>query len=158
MNITSVLLAVLFAGATSVAYAADAAKSASPARVSNGWVRAPVPGQRAAGAYLEIASVRNAALVGAATPAAARVEMHETTTEGGVMRMRAVQKIELGAGQTVKLAPNGMHLMLFDLTRPLKVGDKVPLTLSVQEAAGASPATVQVELEVRAIAPSSHHH
>ncbi|HYC49305.1 MAG TPA: copper chaperone PCu(A)C [Burkholderiales bacterium] len=156
MKFTNVVLALLIS-AVPPAYAADTAKSASSVQVSNAWLRAPVPGQKTAGGYLEITSARNAALVAANSPAAGRVEIHESTTEGGVMRMRAIPRVELAAGRTVKLAPNGVHLMLFDLKRPLKAGEKVPLTLSVQHA-GAAPQALQVELEVRAAASGAHHH
>jgi copper(I)-binding protein len=158
MNIAKNFLAITLALATSTAWTADAAKSvAQTLRVSNAWVRSPAPGQKVAGAYLEITSARSAALVGAASPSAARVEIHETTNEGGIMRMRPVQRVELASGRTVKLVPNGLHLMLFDLTQPLKLGDKVPLTLTVEEP-GASVTNLKVDFEVRAVAPTSHHH
>ena len=37
-------------------------------------------------------------------------------------------------GKTVKLAPGGYHLMLFDLKSPLKQGDKLPVTLEFEKA------------------------
>jgi copper(I)-binding protein len=71
------------------------------------------------------------------------------TMDGGVMRMRALPRIDLPAGQTVKLAPGGMHVMLIDIKQPLKPGDKVPLVLSVQSS-GTSLTTLKIEAEVRA--------
>jgi copper(I)-binding protein len=82
------------------------------------------------------------------------------STEGGVMRMRALPRIDLPAGQTVKLTPGGMHVMLIDVKQPLKAGDKVPLVLSVQSS-GMSLTTVKLEAEVRTAppeAPSHGHH
>ena len=116
-------------------------------------MRAPAPGQKTASAYVELTSDRDAALVAAGSPAAARVEMHSMTMEGGVMRMRALPRIELPAGKTVKLAPGGMHLMLIDVKQPLKAGDKVPLVLSVQPSGqrrACRSSTLQLEAEVRA--------
>jgi copper(I)-binding protein len=84
------------------------------------------------------------------------VELHSMTLDGGVMRMRALPRIELPAGKTVNLAPNGLHLMLIDLKRPLKAGDKLPLVLSVQTS-GTSVTTLNVEAEVRA-AGELHKH
>ena len=46
--------------------------------------------------------------------------------DAGVMKMRAVENVALPPGKTVKLAPGGC-VMLMDLKRPLKEGDKVPL-------------------------------
>jgi copper(I)-binding protein len=54
-----------------------------------------------------------------------------------------------------------MHIMLFDLKQPLKLGDRVPLVLSVQPAgasAGMSLTTLNIEAEVRPIPPSAHAH
>jgi len=161
MKITELVLALAVMMAPLPAFAADA-KSGSPAvRAANGWVRAPVAGQKVAAAYLDLTSTRNAVLVGAGSAVAARAELHETTNEGGIMRMRPLPRLELPAGQTVKLAPSGAHIMLFELTQPVKLGDKVPLTLSIQEsgaAAGTSVTTLKLELEVRPTAPGSHHH
>jgi periplasmic copper chaperone A len=135
--------------------AAEADKSV---KVENAWVRAPVAGQKIAGAYLELTSARDAAMVAVSSPAAASVEMHSSSVEGGVMRMRAVPRIELKAGQTVKLAPGGLHLMLIDLKKPLKPGEKVPLTLSVQPSGAAAPTAIELEAEVRAIGGTPHKH
>lgn len=129
--------------------------------VANAWVRPPAPGQTTASAYVELTSTRDAALVGAGSAAAARVEMHSMTVDGGVMRMRALPRIELPAGQTVKLAPGGIHLMLIDLKQPLKAGGTVPLVLSVQAtgpSSGTSLRTLNVQAEVRTAAPAPHHH
>jgi hypothetical protein len=78
--------------------------------------------------------------------------------EGGIMRMRPVQRIELPARKTVKLAPGGLHLMLIGVSRPLKAGDKLPLVLTF-EVPGGGKSVLQVEAEVRAAgATGSHHH
>ena len=157
---SSVWLRRIAAGIAVLAFA-PAAFAAQGVKVENAWVRAPVAGQKVAGAYVELTSESNAALVAAGSPFAGRVEMHTMTTEGGVMRMRAVPRIELPAGQTVKLAPNGVHLMLFELKQPLKLGDKVPLTLSIQPTgatAGMSLTTLTLEAEVRTGAAPAHTH
>lgn len=138
-----------------------AAGAADNVRVTNAWVRAPAPGQTVVGGYMELTSERDAAVVAVGSPAAGRAEMHSSAVEGGVMKMRALPRIELPAGRTVKLAPGGTHLMLMALKRPVKPGDKLPIVLSVQPAgaaAGMSLTTVTVEAEVRTAAPSGHQH
>lgn len=140
-----------------LAVAGTSMAAAQSVKVSNAWVRAPAPGQQTAAAYLELTSAENAALVAAGSPIAQRTELHSMTMDGGVMRMRPVARVELPAGQAVKLAPNGIHVMLVDLKQPLKAGDKVPLTLSVQ-ASGMSLTTVKIEAEVRAAGADSHAH
>lgn len=58
---------------------------------------------------------------------AGNVSLHETSMEGGVMRMRAVDGgIAVGQGDTVKFTPYGRHAMIeldrpLDSTRPLKL-------------------------------------
>lgn len=150
------------AALTPVVMAAEpAASSAAGVRITDAWVRAPAPGQNTAGAYVELTSDRDAAIVAAGSTAAARVEMHSTTTEDGVMRMRALSRIELPAGKSVKLAPSGTHLMLVDLKQPLRPGQKVALTLSVQAsgaAAGMSLTTLTLEAAVRAAGDPHHRH
>ena len=149
-------LCVLFA----FSLAATATEGDRSVKVANAWVRAPAPGQKAVAAYVELTSAHNAALVAAGSPVASGVEMHSSSVEGGVMRMRAVPRIELPAGQTVKLAPGGLHLMLVDLKKPLRAGDVVPLTLSVQPtgpAAGTSLTTITLHAEVRAADGGAHH-
>lgn len=56
-------------------------------------------------------------------------------TDNGVMKMRPLDKgLTIEPGKTVKLAPGGYHLMLFDLKSQLKQGDKVPVTLEFEKA------------------------
>jgi copper(I)-binding protein len=138
-----------------VALTAPAAVAQS-VKVENAWARATVPGQKTGSVYVDLTSASNAALVAAGSPLSARAELHSMSMDGGVMRMRALPRIDLPAGQTVKLAPGGMHVMLVDLKQPLKPGDKVPLTLSVQSS-GTSLTTLKIEAEVRASGGGETH-
>jgi copper(I)-binding protein len=53
----------------------------------------------------------------------------------GVMTMRPLDKgLAIEPGKTVKLAPGGYHLMMFDLKGPFKQGEKVPVTLEFEKA------------------------
>jgi copper(I)-binding protein len=103
-------------------------------RIVAAWARA-TPGPTAA-AYLELQNGGGEAdrLVGASTPLAERIEFHEHGNSGGVMSMAAVPDIALPPGETVRLAPGGTHLMLFRIARPLKPGDRFPLTLTFERA------------------------
>jgi copper(I)-binding protein len=138
---------------TLVAFAADAPS----VKVANAWARATAPGQTTAVAYVELTSDRDAALVAAGSSLAGRTELHSMATEGGVMRMRQIPRVTLPAGQTIALAPNGVHLMLLDLKQPLKPGDKLPLVLSIQAPSGMSLTTLRVEAIVRPLADNGHH-
>jgi len=64
--------------------------------------------------------------------------------------MRAVDKVALPAGKSVEFKPGGYHVMLMDLTGPLKEGDTVPLTLTVEDRAGKKQ-TLEVKARVKAL-------
>jgi hypothetical protein len=130
---------------------------AQPVAVKDAWVRAPAPGQKVAGAYLELVSRTHMVLTAVASPAAGSVELHSMSLEDGVMRMRPVARIELPAGKPVKLAPGGLHIMLVDIKQPLKPGDRVPLTLTVQRADLASRSVFTVHAEVRSPGSGEAH-
>jgi copper(I)-binding protein len=74
------------------------------------------------------------ALVGAASEAAATVELHETIQEGGVMKMRPRPKFDLPAGGRVEMKPGGAHIMLLGLKHDLKPGDTVKVTVTFEKA------------------------
>lgn len=136
--------------------AAGAAAAADPVTVGDPWVRATAPGQKVAGAYMELTSPGGGALVSAASPVAGVVELHTMKVADGVMKMRAVPRIELPAGQVVKLAPGGFHVMLMDLKRELKPGDTVPLTLTV-EGKDRARSALEVKARVREVKAGAEH-
>ncbi|RTL18229.1 MAG: copper chaperone PCu(A)C [Burkholderiales bacterium] len=112
------------------------------------WVRATVPGQQATGLFVELRSPTDARLVGGTSPVANSVEIHEMRMDNGVMRMRAVPALPLPAGQSVKLSPGGYHLMLTGLKQPLKAGDTLAVTLTI-ERDGSKTETLDVRAPVR---------
>lgn len=100
--------------------------------VEHPWTRATPPGAKVAAGFMLLKSAGAAdRVIGASSAVARRVEMHVTTREGEVMRMREVNSVEIPAGGSFELKPGGAHLMLVDLKRPLKQGEKVPLTLKL---------------------------
>jgi copper(I)-binding protein len=127
-----------------------AAPVSAQVAVTGAWVRGTVAGQMATGAFMRLESPADAALVAAATPVAKIAEIHQMRMEGGMMRMRAVDKLALPAGKAVELAPGGYHVMLMDLAKPLQEGDTVPLRLTFEDKAG-KKSTVEVKAQVRAL-------
>jgi copper(I)-binding protein len=122
--------------------------AAPPAvEVTDAWVRATVPGQPVAGAYLTIRSRQAAQLVGVKSAVAKSAEIHSMSDEAGVMRMRKLEALALPAGEPVELKSGGNHIMLLEIKRQLKAGEKVPLTLTVEQ--GGKKKAVAVEAEVR---------
>jgi copper(I)-binding protein len=118
--------------------------------VADAWVRGTVAGQKATGAFMLLTSPSDMTLVGAASPAAKVVEIHEMKQEGGMMKMSAVNRVVLPANKTVELKPGGYHIMMMDLAQPLREGDSVPLTLTFEDKTGKKQ-TMEVKVPVRAL-------
>ena len=123
-------------------------------QVTDAWARPALQGQTATGAFMSLMSKDGARLIGASSPVAGIVEIHEMVMEGSVMKMRAVPALELPAGRRVELKPGGYHVMMMDLKRPLKVGDRVPLELRL-ETRDKRLVTQPIEVEVAVRPPSS---
>jgi periplasmic copper chaperone A len=105
--------------------------------ITQAWSRATPGGAKVAGGYLTIENKGSTAdrLIGGSGDITDRIEVHEMATSNGVMTMRALDKgLVIEPGKTVKLAPGGYHLMMFDLKSPLKQGDKVPVVLEFEKA------------------------
>jgi periplasmic copper chaperone A len=129
--------------------------AAAQTTATDPWVRAAVPGQKATGMFVQLQSKTATRLVSVSTPVAGVSEIHEMSMDGGVMRMRAMPGLDLPAGQTVALKPGGYHLMFMELKQPLKAGDTVPVTLTLENAAKQRE-TLELKVPVRQMAPSGH--
>ncbi len=116
--------------------------------VTDPWVRATVPQQKATGAFMQLNAQKGARLVEASSPVAGVVEIHEMAMDNNVMKMRAIAALDLPAGKPVELKPGGYHVMLMDLKSQLKEGETVPLTL-VFEGADRKRETVELKAPVR---------
>lgn len=144
---------LLFATALLCAPLASAQKSAASAAnaqvaIDAPWVRATVPRQPATGAFMRLTAARDLRLVGARSPAAEQVEIHEMAMQGQMMRMRQVASLALPQGRAVALAPGGYHLMLIGLKQPLRAGEQAALTLVFEDAGGRrSEQTVTAQIQ-----------
>lgn len=118
--------------------------------VKDAWIRATVPQQKATGAFMQLSAAQDLQLVAVTTPLTPKAEIHEMTMQDQVMRMRQIPALALPSGKAVELKPGGYHVMLLDLPRQVKAGERVPLTLVVQGKDGQRQ-NVQVEAEVRSL-------
>ncbi len=153
-------ISVIAAIALSFATLACARPAAAQVSVKDAWVRGTVAGQGATGAFMQLTSPSDTALVGASSPAAKIVEIHEMKVEGGVMKMNAIDKLALPAGKAVELKPGSYHVMLMALREPLKEGQTVPITLTFEDKAG-KRSSLEVKATVRPLtggdAPGKPH-
>jgi copper(I)-binding protein len=125
-------------------FAGTAAAQTGGIEVKNAWARGTPAGAENGAAYLTLQSPTADRLTGISTPVAKKAELHTMSMDGGVMKMRGLDGIDLPAGQPLMLKPGGMHIMLFGLNQPLRAGETFPLTLQF---ASGGKREVQVEIE-----------
>lgn len=143
MPLLRILLSALFV-ATLVQSAMPADKPAiGKLVVEKAWARASVV--RNGAAYITIRNDGDAPdrLIGVSTPVARSAGLHTVQMRDGVMRMHALEAIEIHPGEPAVLRPGGSHVMLIGLKRRLSKGGSFPLTLHF-ERAGRLTVTVRI--------------
>jgi len=113
--------------------------------VNQPWVK---PGTRSSEAYMILMSTEGVALIGVRSPVAARAVLIGSGSRG----RHAAAALELPSGKAIALRPGGDHIVLNGLSRPLKLGERVALTLTIETAAGAHE-DIAVDAEVRKESP-----
>lgn len=124
-------------------------------RIDHPHANASLPGAVTAAVYASFINEgrTDVLLTGASSDAAERVEIHESTVEDGIARMRPVDRVVIPTGETVDFAPRSHHLMLFGLKRPFVEGDRVKLMLIFEK-----DGNIEVELAVHAPSGGRHRH
>ncbi|MDX8385968.1 MAG: copper chaperone PCu(A)C [Gallionella sp.] len=126
-------------------------------KVEGAWSRASAPEQNTGMAdfIITVNGKLDSALVGVSSPVANSVELHSMKTDDtGMMKMREVKSIDLPLGEAFELGLNGLHVMLIDLKKPLKVGDKFPITLTIKM--GKQSTRVKASVEVKPLNTAKH--
>jgi|AGTN01.3.fsa_nt_gi Uncharacterized protein conserved in bacteria len=104
--------------------------SAADLEISDAFLRAaPVATAGAGYAIIKNTGPADDTLLGAEADISKKVELHTHVRDGDVMRMRAVPSIPVPAGGSAELKTGGDHIMFIGLTRPLKEGEVVEVTL-----------------------------
>lgn len=124
--------------------------------IAGAFTRAMAPTAKAGGGFLSITNKgsEDDVLISASSPSAPVVQLHEMAMENDVMKMRELADgIAIAAGETVDLAPGGLHIMFMQVPEPFVEGEKVAVTL-VFEKAG----EVEVMLPVGGLADKMAKH
>ena len=148
-SIVQTLASVLFVALLCAAPARAQEVKAGDLVITQAWTRATPNGAKIGGGFLTIENKGSTPdrLIGGSTDAASKIEVHEMAMKDGVMTMRPLDNgLTIDAGKTMKLAPGGYHLMMFDLKDQLKQGDTVPVTLKFEKAG-----EVKVSLAVQGV-------
>lgn len=125
--------------------------------VEGAWAAATPEGVAVSAGYMTVSNPTGVQdrITAAAMPKAGVTELHVMEMEGGAMKMRTAQGgVVVPANGKAEFAPGGTHLMFLQLKEPLKVGEKVPVTLTFENA---GPMTVDFEVRQRTAAKSSEH-
>jgi len=110
---------------------ATGARAAGNVVIMDAWIRGAPPGADVLAAYATLRNEGDEAvtIAGGRSADFGRVELHEMTMSGGVMRMRPLAGLVVAAHRETTLAPGATHLMLIEPKRALKLGDEVELEL-----------------------------
>ena len=152
--LAAVAAAAFATGAAGLAHAHE--YRAGAIEIDHPHVPAPPPGAPSVAGYLTLVNEGDEPdrLLGATARFAGGVELHSTTMDGDVARMRTLETgIEIPGGASVPLAPNGTHLMFVDPAPGLAVGDELPVTLHFERAGDAE---VVFNVEDGVVPASSH--
>jgi len=120
------LLAAACGGADSPAVAVRSLE------VQGAWAR-PADSGLVSAAYLVIVNRDTAPVtfIGATSPLAESVALHETMEMAGMVHMMPLDSVQvIAANDSLVLAEGAKHLMVTGLRRRLTPGDSLPLTLS----------------------------
>jgi periplasmic copper chaperone A len=150
----SARIAVILAALSATAAMADVVGS-------DGWSRATPPGSKEAVGYLVLTNngdeERSLMVITSTISDVVRIHRNSLDSEG-VTKMWPVGFLKIEPGQTVRFDPNGLHVMFGELKKPLKAGDKVPLTLQFDGFEKAFTIMLEVRPLVPAAAPGDPQH
>ena len=80
--------------------------------IDNAEYRPPLVDGATGVAYFSITSTIADRITGVSSPQARAVEIHESTSAGGMAGMDRLESVDLPAGKTVTFGPGGRHLMV----------------------------------------------
>jgi len=105
--------------------------------IGDAWARCSSGGASGAAGFFTLANGGSTAdrLTAAASPVAARIEIHAIKVVGSGIAMRPLPNgLNVPSGVTLTLKPRGYHLRLLDLRHALGKGTRVPVTLTFEKA------------------------
>ena len=125
--------------------------------IDDAWVAEAPPVAPVMGGYMKIANETDklVSITSASCPDFEKVEIHEMSMSGGMMKMREIEKLVVPADGKVELKPGGYHLMLIKPKQPFKKGDTLTVTLHMAD--GKSQA-VKMKVKQRPASDDHQHH
>jgi copper(I)-binding protein len=98
-------------------------------------IRATAPGQTVSGAFMTLVNNSETAyaLTSVSFSGASTVEIHETSMNEDMMRMRKVSHVDIPANGSAELKPGSYHIMLIGLEGEMITGTTETLTLTFSD-------------------------
>lgn len=81
--------------------------------------------------YLSMRAPRGDRILSVSSPSARAVEIHESSNDNGISRMKRLETLNLPAGQPVVFEPGGRHLMIFG-AREIGRSATIPITITLE--------------------------
>lgn len=131
--------------------------SAAELDIHEPWVVLAPPGAHATAAFMELRNASEAPVnvAEADAPGFETVELHRSFNEDGMHRMVRQDRIEVPAGESVSLAPGGLHIMLIGPEQAPTEGQRIPIELRFDDG---STQTVDAMVRPREAQPAGHDH
>ena len=125
-------------GAAAGTTASASSAAAGEVTIADTWIRATEgtsdPTMTAAFGVLTNHTDRQQTVVSATNSASDHTELHEMAMDNGAMVMRPVAGgITVPADGSTSLEPGGLHVMVMNLSSPIKPGDEVTVVLTLDD-------------------------
>lgn len=148
-------LSVLIAAALAAVMTLPA--SAAELEVHDPSVVLAPPGAYATAAFMELQNAGEVPVnvIGADAPGFESVELHRSFNEDGMHRMVRQDRIQVQAGESVSLAPGGLHIMLIGPEQAPTEGQRIPIELRFDDG---TTQTVDAVVRPREARPAGHDH
>jgi periplasmic copper chaperone A len=131
----SVYAALVLFAVADLAWAQDYA--AGSLEISQVWTREAPPASKVAGGFMTITNTGREpdTLLGGSLVGAGKLEVHDMTIVGGIMKMRELKPgLVIKPGESVVLKPGSYHLMFLDLAASPKAGQPIKGPLVFEKA------------------------
>lgn len=142
MKNTKLILALLL----TVLLVSACGSSSGELTIQDAWARPASAGDNGAVYFvIENGIGENDTLLSVSSEIASATEVHMSMgDDNGVMSMQMQESVLVPARGRVEFKPGGLHVMFVGLTRDLKIGDTITLTLNFEKA---GEIIVQVEVK-----------
>lgn len=148
--------AAVFAAALMAGCSGDHTHTSGGIEVTDAYVRPPIAGRNISAGYFTIENHGEAdVLLSASTEQAGKVEIHNVLPENGVMKMRRVEGVELGHGETVTFKSGSYHLMIFETAFSEEDG-QIEMTLEFENSGPMTVAMIISDVAPNAASMKDH--